>query len=153
MKYTLIALILYLYFTVCTAMTTLSIHLQQHQLTVEVPTTAQEFKHGLMKRHYLSSHHGMLFLFDTHDAKPVAMWMKNTALSLDMIFFDEQRRIVCVIPHTTPFSLTPISCPPHNISAVLELKAGSARKLHLKIYTLLKISKGNFNEGHAACTH
>ncbi|MBL8677109.1 MAG: DUF192 domain-containing protein, partial [Alphaproteobacteria bacterium] len=50
---------------------------------VEVAETPKERAKGLMFRTTLPDDGGMLFLFP--EAQPVAMWMKNTILSLDMI--------------------------------------------------------------------
>ena len=46
--------------------------------------------------------HGMLF--DFGEVQPVAFWMKNTKLPLDMLFLAEDGRIVGIAPETIPYS-------------------------------------------------
>ena len=91
---------------------------------VEVPQTKAELGKGLMFRRHMSPQRGMLFLFK--DRPHVSMWMKNTYLSLDMLFIDTQGTIVFIAKGTEPLSLKPISAPQgFKIAAVLELKAGT----------------------------
>jgi uncharacterized membrane protein (UPF0127 family) len=59
------------------------------------------------------------------------MWMKNTYVALDMLFIDRRGRIVNVAEDTKPLSLETInSAAP--VIAVLELPAGTARRLQLQ---------------------
>lgn len=90
--------------------------------TVEVADTPAERATGLMFRRRLGSDEGMLF--DFGEARPVSMWMKDTYLSLDMLFIAADGRIVRIVERTTPLSITPIpSIAP--VRAVLELPAGT----------------------------
>jgi uncharacterized membrane protein (UPF0127 family) len=70
----------------------------------------------------MDQHAGMLFVFPADEQ--VSMWMKNTYLSLDMVFIDAAGRIVYIAPKTTPLSLNIISAP-QPARAVLELKGGA----------------------------
>lgn len=58
---------------------------------------------GLMFREILPFNQGMLFIFD--DIIVRSFWMKNTPLSLDMIFVDQEKKIVKIHKGTKPFSL------------------------------------------------
>ncbi len=94
-------------------------------LTVEVARTLEEQKKGLMFREALDDNAGMIFLYS--QPSPVAMWMKNTPLSLDMIFADETGTIVDIHENTTPHSLAIIG-PVSGVSQVLEVKSGVVKK-------------------------
>ncbi len=98
------------------------------ELEVEVASNDEQRRVGLMGRTTLAPHHGMLFDFL---APTVAtMWMKDTRLSLDMLFLDEQGRVVWIGVRTVPNSLALISTP-QQVRYVLELKGGAARALGL----------------------
>jgi uncharacterized membrane protein (UPF0127 family) len=70
-------------------------------------------------------------LFDYQESRPVAMWMKNTHIPLDMLFIDAAGRVARVARDTEPFSLTPIPSG-QPVRAVLELNAGTARRLGIR---------------------
>jgi uncharacterized membrane protein (UPF0127 family) len=55
-----------------------------------------------MYRDKLAENQGMLFIFE--DDAPRAFWMKNTVLSLDMIFVNSRNEIVTIHKNTTPYS-------------------------------------------------
>ncbi|MCI5050306.1 MAG: DUF192 domain-containing protein [Rickettsiales bacterium] len=95
------------------------------EFKVEIALNESQRKRGLMFRHNLAPYDGMLF--DFKHAQPISMWMKNTPLSLDMIFIDEGMNVVHIAKHTTPYSTQGIQAPV-NVRYVLELEAGKARK-------------------------
>ncbi len=97
--------------------------------TVEVAETAAQRRQGLQHRKSLAAGAGMLF--DYQRVQPVAMWMKNTLIALDMLFIDGAGRIVNVAENTEPLSLATIpSAAP--VLAVLEVNAGTARRLGIQ---------------------
>ena len=94
------------------------------RFAVELAATAAARTRGLQHRSHLADNAGMLFDFET--PQPVAMWMKDTYVPLDMLFIDNDGRITRVVEDTLPMSLTVIrSGGPAR--AVLELVAGTAR--------------------------
>jgi hypothetical protein len=97
-----------------------------HAFSVEMATNDEERERGLMFRKELPEGHGMLFDFQ-HD-QPVAFWMHNTYISLDMIFIGGDGRIVHIAENAQPMSdaLIPSDGP---VRAVLEVIAGTVRKL------------------------
>jgi uncharacterized membrane protein (UPF0127 family) len=95
----------------------------------EIADTPVERSKGLMFRDSLPEGHGMLF--DFGKARPVAMWMKNTRISLDMIFADGSGRVIGVAENTVPFSTTTLSVD-EPVKAVFEVSAGTARRIGLK---------------------
>jgi hypothetical protein len=92
---------------------------------VEVVDTNQSREKGLMCRKTMAPDRGMLF--DFKKAAPVAFWMKNTILPLDMLFIGSDGRIVSIARNAAPFDETPIpSGGP--VLGVLEINAGAAEK-------------------------
>jgi uncharacterized membrane protein (UPF0127 family) len=96
-----------------------------HAFAVELATNEDERSRGLMFRKELSDGRGMLFDFQRD--QPVAFWMHNTFISLDMIFITGDGRILRIAEKTEPLSdrLVPSGGP---VRAVLEVIAGTARK-------------------------
>ncbi len=92
---------------------------------VEVADTAEKRRWGLMYRSELGADEGMLFVFP--DDKAHSFWMKNTPLSLDMIFMDRRRRVVGIIHDTVPFSTRSVGVGLPS-RYVLEVRAGLARR-------------------------
>ena len=101
-----------------------------HVLQVEVMRTEQERERGLMFRRFLPKDRGMLFDFKKEEA--VEMWMKNTYISLDMIFIGHDGRVVGIARDAEPLSETiiPSGAP---AAGVLEVNAGTAAAIGLKV--------------------
>lgn len=104
------------------------------QLNVQVATTEAERERGLMGVTHLQPHTGMLFVFD-NDA-PVAFWMKDTLIPLDMVFSGADgvvRRVYARVP-TVPLTLPDNRIPIEQGHAkyVIELAAGEAQSDGLK---------------------
>ena len=78
----------------------------------------------------LDLHAGMLFEFS--DGQPVTMWMKNTYISLDLLFIGADNRINYIAASAVPESLSLISS---NMPtrAVLELKGGACQQLGIHV--------------------
>ena len=68
--------------------------------------------------------------FDFKETRSVSMWMKNTPLPLDMIFSDDRGRVLYIARNTVPYS-EEIITPGIPVYAVLEVKAGTAHRLHI----------------------
>jgi uncharacterized membrane protein (UPF0127 family) len=100
-----------------------------HRFEVEVARTPEEHERGLMFRESMPADHGMLF--DFKDPQPVTFWMKNTKLSLDMVFIGADGRVTGVSPDAVPYSQALIPSP-GPVRAVLELNAGTARRLGIQ---------------------
>ncbi|NQV83258.1 MAG: DUF192 domain-containing protein [Rhodospirillales bacterium] len=99
---------------------------ERHAFRVEVAETPRQRVQGLQLRANLKPDTGMLFDFET--VQPVAMWMKNTFVSLDMLFIAADGRILNIAPNTTPLSLATIaSAGP--VRGVLEIRGGTSAQL------------------------
>ena len=97
---------------------------------VEVVRKKIERERGLMFRKSLNLNRGMLFIF-TNESK-VNMWMKNTLISLDIIFISKNYKIVDIIKNTKAMSKDILTS---SIEAkyALEINAGLVKKLNIKI--------------------
>ena len=108
-----------------------SIDLKGQSYSIELAEDDASRERGLMDRESMPTDHGMLFVFQ--DDAPRAFWMKNCKFPQDMLFFDENRKLVSV-QHDVP-ACTADPCPAYSSGAparyVLELNAGQAKKLGL----------------------
>jgi uncharacterized membrane protein (UPF0127 family) len=96
-----------------------------HAFTVELATNDDERSRGLMFRKQLPAGRGMLFDFQRDQL--VSFWMRNTYISLDMIFITGDGHILRIAEGAEPLSdrMIPSGGP---VRAVLEVIAGTARK-------------------------
>jgi uncharacterized protein len=110
---------------------------------VELATTDETRARGLMFRDQMAEDHGMLFIHDRQELQ--AYWMKNTRLALDILYFDDQRRLVSQQRDVPPCSAGD-RCPPYPSSGparyVLELNAGQAQKLGLQDGAVMTFGPG-----------
>lgn len=119
------------------------VELAGKRYAVEIADTDEERAQGLMFRDELPAGRGMLFIHDRQE--PLAYWMKNTRIPLDILYFDEQRRLVSQQRDVPPCALGD-RCPPYPSNAparyVLELNAGEAAALGLKDGETLRLGPG-----------
>src|ERR1700722_8485579 len=96
-----------------------------HVFTVELAVSDEERQKGLMFRRSLPESQGMLFDFKAD--QDISMWMRNTYVSLDMIFIRGDGRILRIAENTQTESdrIIPSGGP---VRAVLEVVAGTAKK-------------------------
>ena len=85
---------------------------------------------GLMFRYRLEPHQGMFFIFDFEDYQ--SFWMKNTYLSLDMIFIDESFQIIDIHENAFPLSEEMIISE-HPAKYVLEVLGGTVKRSNIRI--------------------
>ncbi|MEO1530861.1 MAG: DUF192 domain-containing protein [Pseudomonadota bacterium] len=93
--------------------------------TVEIADEPAEHAEGLMFRTEMASDAGMLFLFET--PRQASFWMRNTFISLDMIFIAPGGTVLNVAENTVPFSEAP-QYSDGAAAAVLEVNAGEAAR-------------------------
>jgi uncharacterized protein len=100
-----------------------------HVFAVELAVTDEERARGLMYRRSVPESYGMVFDFKRD--QEVTMWMRNTYVSLDMIFIQSDGRIRRIAENTETESdkIIPSGGP---VRAVLEVVAGTARKLGIE---------------------
>jgi uncharacterized membrane protein (UPF0127 family) len=102
---------------------------QRQSFQVEVARNEADRAQGLMFRRSMPADRGMLFDFGR--VEPVAMWMQNTYLPLDMLFIRPDGTIARIAANTEPLSTRTIPSG-EPVLAVLELNAGTASRLGIK---------------------
>jgi hypothetical protein len=97
-------------------------------LQVEVMVKDEDRAMGLMFRPSLAKDRGMLFVFETVGFHGI--WMKNCRFPIDIVWLDEERRVVHVAESVPPCKADP--CPSYSplrrAAYVVELNAGQARR-------------------------
>ncbi len=109
--------------------------INQHEKTVgefmvAIADDDNKKMYGLMNLDHLPANYGMLFEFLI--PQNVVMWMKNTKISLDMVFIDKDDNIVNIVTNTTPGSLDLIPSEV-KVNRILEINGGTTKKLGIKI--------------------
>ncbi len=97
-----------------------------HRFDVYIAATNRQRSRGLMHVRELPPTTGMLFVY--RDARVISMWMKNTYISLDMVFAREDGSVTNVAHDTEPLSLRSVTSS-EPVKFVLELNAGTAARL------------------------
>ncbi len=106
-----------------------------HKFQVEVARTGNDQALGLMHRTELGPNEGMIF--PRSPARPASFWMKNTVISLDIIFVGADGRILNIGANAVPLSLDPVaSIGP--TALVFEIPGGRAAELGIKAGDLVE---------------
>jgi hypothetical protein len=102
---------------------------QLHKFDIWVADNDPRRMRGLMFVEHLADDAGMLFIYP--EPQSVAIWMKNTPLSLDILFVRADGRVHRIAENATPQSTDTI---PSNgaVLAVIELKAGTAARMKIR---------------------
>lgn len=72
------------------------------KIDLEIADSEYERELGLMNRNEMKENEGMLFIFP--EQKVLTFWMRNTLISLDMIFVNDQKKIVMIHKYTRTLS-------------------------------------------------
>lgn len=111
------------------------VHFKNQNLSIEVEIAAnqQQRETGLMNRPSLPANKGMIFVYNDQELRGV--WMKNTLLSLDVLFLNHKAEIVAMLPDLQPCRQNP--CPIYSsqlpATYMLEVNAGFINNHQLKI--------------------
>jgi len=112
------------------------------RVVAELALTPQAQARGLMFRENLPDNEGMIFVFKDDAGR--TFWMKNTYITLDIVFLDGEmrarnifHRVPCSNPEQPEEEVAKVSAPAR---FVLELAAGRAKKAGLKPGSLIKTS-------------
>lgn len=118
-----------------------TVELDGRRFAIEIADTETSRERGLMFRDEMPADHGMLFLFE--DLALRTFWMKNTHIPLDILFFDQNYKLVSAQLRVPPCRSEPCAVYPSEGPAqyVLELNAGVADKLGVKPGDILKVNR------------
>jgi len=100
-----------------------------HRFNVWIADSDRRRAQGLMFVKELEPTQGMLFVYTA--SQHVAIWMKNTYIPLDIVFIRADGRVARITPNAKPHSLATMESG-EPVSAVLELPAGTAKKLNIQ---------------------
>jgi uncharacterized protein len=100
------------------------------KIAIELAQTDEKRSQGLMYRQSMGEKEGMLFIFDK--LEPQSFWMRNTMISLDIIYVDDKKQIVSIAKMAQPKSEEPI---PSGAAAiyVVEVNGGFCDRYQLKV--------------------
>jgi uncharacterized membrane protein (UPF0127 family) len=107
--------------------------------TLELADENAEQANGLMYRRELCANCGMLFVFENNKVR--SFWMKNTFISLDIIFITENGLVDIVHENTEPESKSPTYDSLNPVTYVLEIPSGRAKELHIEKGVVLNIQE------------
>ncbi len=138
LQITTLAIVLLLSLSAC-AESKPYVKLKGQTITVEVADSPSKQAIGLMYRNKLADDHGMLFIYPRTET--LSFWMKNTLISLDILFFDKDLRLISVAADTPPCKVS--RCPSYQSTApgkyVLEVNAGLANKWGVQVGDKLEL--------------
>jgi uncharacterized membrane protein (UPF0127 family) len=100
------------------------------KIDLEIADNEYERQLGLMNRKEMKENEGMLFIFPRQDYQ--SFWMRNTLISLDIMFINDQKEIVTIHKNTKILSETsyPSSAPS---IYVVETLAGFADRHNIQV--------------------
>jgi len=100
------------------------------KIDIEIADDDYQRQLGLMNRKEMNENQGMLFIFPRQDF--LSFWMRNTLISLDMIFVDENKRVVTI--HKNTRILSDASYPSSKPAKyVVEVVAGFTDKYKIQV--------------------
>lgn len=110
-----------------------TVYLKDRPYTVEVARTLEEHQRGLQYRTSMPASHGMLFIYS--EPRVVTFWMKDTPSSLDILYFDKNKRFIngyYRVPPCLPDRTCDLYPSQNPVGYVLELNASEGESLKLK---------------------
>lgn len=106
------------------------ITINKKDFSVEFAKTREQLEYGLMFRNELKDGHGMVFLYP--EPIKAGVWMKNTFIPLDVLFFNTQNKIVGILENLEPLDETPCMAEVP-VKGFIELPAGTIQKHQIKV--------------------
>ena len=100
----------------------------RHEFDIYLAQDFEQHRRGLMFVRNLPPTTGMLFVYDGNEQR--SMWMKNTYISLDIVYARADGSVSSVIHNTEPLALRSLASV-EPVQYVLELNAGVARRLKI----------------------
>lgn len=113
------------------------IRIGDESIPVEIADTDAERNLGLSGRAILENGHGLLFIFDT--SSKYGFWMKDMRFPIDIVWIDENWRIISVTRNVAPETYPKVFEPERAIRYALELNAGEAEKFGIDTGLILSL--------------
>jgi uncharacterized protein len=107
------------------------INIHGNTWSVEIVNNDKDREQGLSNRKALYNNKGMLFVFT--DMKKQVFWMKDMLIPIDIIFFDNNWKIVLIESNLQPKSFPNTFGADISSQYVLEINAGEATIYDLKV--------------------
>jgi uncharacterized membrane protein (UPF0127 family) len=107
------------------------------EIILEVSDTQATRDLGLSNRESLPEDHAMLFVFD--EPGMYGFWMKDMHFSIDMVFLDENFRVITIASNVAPETFPEAFLPKVPAKYVLEFNAGFAEKHNIVEGTQISI--------------
>ena len=117
----------------------------QVRFSIEIADDPSERALGLMNRPYMPISSGMLFVFE--QPQPISFWMRNTLISLDMLFMDAAGVVQHIHHRAVPLDETSIYGG-ENLTSVLEINGGLAKQLGIEVGS--QVRHPSYARQHAA---
>jgi len=110
-----------------------------HINIIKTAKTPKQHARGLMYvKEKLPVNSGMLFIYPRKTNS--SFWMKNTYIDLDIVFMDENKKVVGIIENMKAHDLTSRSIDkPYNYA--IEMNAGSIKNLNIKVNDIVNINE------------
>lgn len=105
--------------------------INNNQFSVEIAQTDAEKSLGLGKREGLNQNAGMLFIFKKPSKQ--YFWMKDMKFPIDIVWMDENKKIVGLVENAKPEDYPAVYPSPQNVTYVLEISSGAVQKNKLKV--------------------
>ena len=105
------------------------IKINDREITAEVADTAETRSKGLSGRGSLQEGTGMLFIFDS--PAQYGFWMKDMNFAIDIVWIDDNLRIVDIEKKVTPETFPQVFYPDQPVKYVLELPTGAVDKYQI----------------------
>lgn len=99
-------------------------------IQLEVARTSEQQEKGLMYRQSLEENSGMLFIFD--HPQPLAFWMKNTYIPLDIAFLDQNKKVINIEAKAEPLDTTKLYKSKNSALYAVEMNAGWFEKNNVR---------------------
>jgi len=112
--------------------------INSRKFTIDIASSHLEKAMGLMYVENIPENYGLLFVYKK--PQEVGIWMKNTLISLDILWFDKSNRIVHIETNTLPNS-TQIMRPKKKVNYVLEVISGTVKKYNIKVGDIIKLTE------------
>ena len=113
---------------------------QEINFDIEIAEDVWAVTQGLMNRYKMEENQGMLFIMETENIQN--FWMKNTYISLDMLFINEQLEIVDIHENAFPLS-EELILSRYPAKYVFEILGGLSKKLNININDKISYNREN----------